>query len=128
MCVTFRATPQTLARSTGDLQLTFGNAASITRRGRRFIPEIEKCYSDSKGTAIEGKNMAFEAVGAKLKGARESLAAVVELYENEISSIRPVVKYGIDAMLILVPLIGMTYFLFYPEAFNAFVAWLYRVL
>jgi hypothetical protein len=93
-----------------------------------LFPKPKSAIQNSKGTAIEGKNMAFEAVGAKLKGARESLAAVVELYENEISSIRSVVKYGIDAVLILVPLIGMTYFLFYPEAFNAFMAWLYRVL
>jgi hypothetical protein len=79
MCVTFRATPQTLARSTGDLQLTFGNAASITRRGRRFIPGIEKCYSASKGTAIEGKNMAFEAVG-HLLGFRFQTDANVSLF------------------------------------------------
>jgi hypothetical protein len=93
-----------------------------------LFPETEKCYSEFQGDGNEGKNMAFEAVGAKLKGARESLAAVVELYENEISSIRPIIKYGIDALLILVPLAGMTYFLFYPAAFNAFTAWLYRIL
>jgi hypothetical protein len=52
----------------------------------------------------------------------------VELYEHEIPSIRPIVKYGLDASLILIPLIGMTYFLFYPEAFNVLTAWLYRVL
>jgi hypothetical protein len=34
------------------------------------------------------------------------------------------VRYTIDALLILVPLLGMTYFLFDPEAFNAFLAWL----
>lgn len=38
------------------------------------------------------------------------------------------IKYGIDAMLILVPLGGMTYFLFNPDAFNAFLDWLMRVL
>jgi hypothetical protein len=35
---------------------------------------------------------------------------------------------GIDALLILIPLLGMTYFLFDPEAFNAFLAWLARIL
>jgi hypothetical protein len=38
------------------------------------------------------------------------------------------IKYGIDALLVAVPLLGMTYFLFDPEAFNAFTAWLVRVL
>jgi hypothetical protein len=42
--------------------------------------------------------------------------------------LRPAIRYGIDALLILVPLLGMTYFLFDPEAFNAFLAWLARVL
>jgi hypothetical protein len=40
----------------------------------------------------------------------------------------PAIRYGIDAVLILVPLLGMTYFLFNPAAFNAFTAWLARVL
>jgi hypothetical protein len=39
----------------------------------------------------------------------------------------PAIRYGIDALLILVPLLGMTYFLFDPAAFNAFTAWLMRV-
>ena len=42
--------------------------------------------------------------------------------------LRPAIRYGIDALLILVPLLGMSYFLFDPEAFNAFTAWLMRVL
>jgi hypothetical protein len=42
--------------------------------------------------------------------------------------LRPAIKYGIDALLVAVPLLGMTYFLFDPEAFNAFTAWLVRVL
>jgi hypothetical protein len=41
--------------------------------------------------------------------------------------LRPI-KYGIDALLVAVPLLGMTYVLFDPEAFNAFTAWLVRVL
>ena len=40
----------------------------------------------------------------------------------------PAIRYGIDALLILVPLVVMTYFLFDPAAFNAFTAWLARVL
>ena len=42
--------------------------------------------------------------------------------------LRPAIRYGIDALLILIPLLGMTYFLFDPEAFNAFLAWLARIL
>jgi hypothetical protein len=41
--------------------------------------------------------------------------------------LRPAFKYGIDAVLILVPLGGMTYFLFDPDAFNAFLDWLMRL-
>jgi len=41
---------------------------------------------------------------------------------------RPAIRYGIDALLILIPLLVMTYFLFYPEAFNACLAWLATVL
>jgi hypothetical protein len=40
----------------------------------------------------------------------------------------PAIRYGIDALLILVPLDAMTYFLSDPAAFNAFAAWLARVL
>ena len=46
--------------------------------------------------------------------------------QNE-PKLRPI-KYGIDALLIAVLLLGMTYFLFDPEAFNAVTAWLMRVL
>jgi hypothetical protein len=42
--------------------------------------------------------------------------------------IPPAVRYTLDALLIAVPLIVMTYFLFDPAAFNAFTAWLRRVL
>ena len=42
--------------------------------------------------------------------------------------LRPGIRYGIDAVLILVPLLGMTYFLFNPAAFNAWLAWLARIL
>jgi hypothetical protein len=34
------------------------------------------------------------------------------------------VGYGIDALLILVPLLGSLYFMFDPDAFNAVLAWL----
>jgi hypothetical protein len=40
----------------------------------------------------------------------------------------PAIKYTIDALLILIPLFGMTYFLFDPTAFNAFLAWLMQIL
>jgi hypothetical protein len=38
------------------------------------------------------------------------------------------VKHSVDILLITVPLFVMTYFLFDPAAFNAFTAWLVRVL
>jgi hypothetical protein len=41
---------------------------------------------------------------------------------------RTIVKYTIDVLLIFVPLAGVIYFLFEPDAFNAFLAWLVRVL
>jgi hypothetical protein len=41
---------------------------------------------------------------------------------------RPAVKYTLDTLLILLPLIVMTYFLFDPAAFNFFTAWLAQVL
>jgi hypothetical protein len=47
--------------------------------------------------------------------------------QNE-PKLRPAIKYGIDALLVAAPLLGMSYFLFDPEAFNAFTAWLMRVL
>jgi hypothetical protein len=47
--------------------------------------------------------------------------------QNESKS-RSAIKYGIDALLIAVPLLGMTYFLFDPEVFNAFTAWLIHAL
>ena len=39
-----------------------------------------------------------------------------------------IVKYTIDTLLVVVPLIVMTYFLFDPAAFNLFTAWLARVV
>jgi hypothetical protein len=41
---------------------------------------------------------------------------------------RKVIRYTLDAALIFAPLSGMLYFLFDPAAFNAFLAWLVRVL
>jgi hypothetical protein len=41
---------------------------------------------------------------------------------------RTIVKYAIDLLMIFVPLAGVMYFLFNPSAFNAFTAWLVRVL
>jgi len=37
-------------------------------------------------------------------------------------------RYTLDTLLIIVPLIVMTYFLFDPAAFNLFTAWLARVV
>jgi hypothetical protein len=41
---------------------------------------------------------------------------------------RQIIKYAIDAVLVIAPLSGILYFLFDPEAFNAFLDWLMRVL
>jgi hypothetical protein len=41
---------------------------------------------------------------------------------------RKIVRYGFEVLAILAPLTGMTYFLFNPDAFNAFLDWLMRVL
>jgi hypothetical protein len=41
---------------------------------------------------------------------------------------RTIVKYAIDVLLIFAPLSGVMYFLFDPDAFNMFLAWLVRVL
>jgi hypothetical protein len=41
---------------------------------------------------------------------------------------RTIVKYAIDVLLIFVPLSGVIYFLFDPQAFNACLDWLVRVL
>jgi len=38
------------------------------------------------------------------------------------------VRYTVDMLLVGVPLLVMTYFLFDPAAFNAFTAWLARTL
>ena len=37
-------------------------------------------------------------------------------------------RHTLDTLLIIVPLIVMTYFLFDPAAFNLFTAWLARVV
>ena len=41
---------------------------------------------------------------------------------------RKIVRHGFEVLAILAPLAGMTYFLFNPDAFNAFLDWLVRVL
>jgi hypothetical protein len=41
---------------------------------------------------------------------------------------RTIAKYAIDALLIFAPLSGVMYFLFNPDAFNAFLAWLVGAL
>ncbi len=41
---------------------------------------------------------------------------------------RRIIKYTFDALLIFAPLAAVIYFLFNPDAFNAFSAWLVRVL
>jgi hypothetical protein len=38
------------------------------------------------------------------------------------------VRYTLDTLLVVVPLVVMTFFLFDPAAFNAFTAWLVRVI
>ena len=39
-----------------------------------------------------------------------------------------IIRYGLEILAILAPLAAMTYFLFKPDAFNAFMDWLFRVL
>ena len=41
---------------------------------------------------------------------------------------RQIIKYVIDDLLVVAPLAGILYFLFDPDAFNAFLDWLMRVL
>jgi hypothetical protein len=36
---------------------------------------------------------------------------------------RKIAKYTFDALLVLVPLVIVIYFLAYPDAFNAFLNW-----
>ena len=38
------------------------------------------------------------------------------------------VRYSLEILAIAAPLAVMTYFLFDPDAFNAFMDWLFRVL
>ena len=38
------------------------------------------------------------------------------------------VRYTLEILAIAVPLAGMTYFLFDPDAFNAFLNWLLKTL
>ncbi len=40
---------------------------------------------------------------------------------------RQILKYAIDSVLVVAPLSGILYFLFDPDAFNAFLDWLMRV-
>jgi hypothetical protein len=39
-----------------------------------------------------------------------------------------IIRYSLEILAIAVPLAGMTYFLFYPDAFNAFLNWLLKTL
>jgi hypothetical protein len=39
-----------------------------------------------------------------------------------------IARYGLETLAIALPLAAMTYFLFDPDAFNAFLDWLMRVL
>lgn len=39
-----------------------------------------------------------------------------------------IVRYSLEILAIAVPLAGMTYFLFDPDAFNAFLDWLLKTL
>jgi hypothetical protein len=41
---------------------------------------------------------------------------------------RTVIKYAFDVVLVFAPLSAIIYFLFDPDAFNAFLAWLVHVL
>ena len=41
---------------------------------------------------------------------------------------RQIIKYVIDIVLVIAPLAGILYFLFDPDAFNAFLDWLMRVV
>jgi hypothetical protein len=41
---------------------------------------------------------------------------------------RQIIKYVIDSLLVIVPLAAILYFLFDPDAFNAFLDWLMRAL
>ena len=41
---------------------------------------------------------------------------------------RKTIRHSLEVLAIVVPLAVMTYFLFDPDAFNAFLAWLMRVL
>ena len=55
-------------------------------------------------------------------------AGPIRSYSDTMPKLPPAIRYRIDALLILVPLLGMTYFLFDPSAFNAFMAWLMGIL
>jgi hypothetical protein len=49
-------------------------------------------------------------------------------YSAAMPATRTIVKYAVDMVLIFAPLSAAIYFLFDPDAFNAFLAWLVRVL
>jgi hypothetical protein len=66
--------------------------------------------------------------GARLAISLHSFARFQSAFTALANPLPPAIRYGIDALLILVPLVVMTYFLFDPAAFNAFTAWLARVL
>jgi hypothetical protein len=46
---------------------------------------------------------------------------------SRVHSAKTVIKHTIDGALILVPLVVMTYFLLRPDAFNAFLAYVFRI-
>ena len=49
-------------------------------------------------------------------------------YSGAMPPPRQIIKYAIDIVLVVAPLSGILYFLFDPDAFNAFLDWLMRVL
>jgi hypothetical protein len=59
--------------------------------------------------------------------ALDRLAAWILGYAN-MPNARKAVRYSLEILAIAAPLAAMTYFLFDPDAFNAFMDWLIRVL
>jgi hypothetical protein len=45
-----------------------------------------------------------------------------------VPDVRKAVRYTLDILAIAIPLAAMTYFLFDPDAFNAFLVWLLKTL
>jgi hypothetical protein len=102
-----------------------GQALRVAARRRTIlatlaIPANRQAEVHGSGTRSEGDE--FDRPNGGLAG-RADPAILAPM-----PKLRPAIRYGIDALLILIPLLGMTYFLFDPEAFNAFLAWLARIL